>query len=75
MFVSEARLVSRLKQANIVQIFDFDRYEDTFLHHDGLRPRKVLGPSAPARAREVSKGSVFDQSRRDAEGISRPALT
>lgn len=30
MFVSEARLVSRLNHANIVQIFDFDRHENTF---------------------------------------------
>ena len=30
MFVNEARLVSRLNHANIVQIFDFDRHEDTF---------------------------------------------
>ena len=30
MFVSEARLVSQLNHSNIVQIFDFDRHEDTF---------------------------------------------
>ncbi len=30
MFVSEARLVSKLNHSNIVQIFDFDRHENTF---------------------------------------------
>lgn len=30
MFVAEARLASRLSHPNLVQIFDFDRHEDTF---------------------------------------------
>lgn len=30
MFVTEARLVSKLNHSNIVQIFDFDRHENTF---------------------------------------------
>ena len=29
MFVDEARVVSRLSHANIVQIFDFDRHGET----------------------------------------------
>jgi serine/threonine protein kinase len=52
MFVSEARLVSRLNHANIVQIFDFDRHEDTFY----IAMEYVRGVSlaqAHARAREL----------------------
>jgi eukaryotic-like serine/threonine-protein kinase len=30
MFIAEARLASRLNHANIVQIFDFDKHQDTF---------------------------------------------
>lgn len=30
MFISEARLASRLNHANLVQIFDFDKHENTF---------------------------------------------
>ncbi|QSQ18196.1 protein kinase [Myxococcus landrumensis] len=30
MFIAEARLVSRLNHANVVQIFDFDQHEDTY---------------------------------------------
>ena len=30
MFIAEARLASRLNHANMVQIFDFDRHEDTY---------------------------------------------
>ncbi|MFY0568869.1 protein kinase domain-containing protein [Archangium lansingense] len=30
MFIDEARLTSRLNHANLVQIFDFDKHEDTF---------------------------------------------
>lgn len=30
MFIAEARLASRLNHANIAQIFDFDKHEDTF---------------------------------------------
>ena len=30
MFVDEARLASRLSHANLVQIFDFDKHEDTY---------------------------------------------
>ena len=30
MFISEARLASRLNHANLVQIFDFDKHEDSF---------------------------------------------
>jgi serine/threonine protein kinase len=30
MFIQEARLASRLNHANVVQIFDFDKHEDTY---------------------------------------------
>ncbi|WP_342381338.1 protein kinase [Myxococcus stipitatus] len=30
MFIAEARLVSRLNHANVVQIFDFDQHEDSY---------------------------------------------
>ncbi len=30
MFIAEARLASRLNHLNIVQIFDFDRHDDTY---------------------------------------------
>jgi serine/threonine-protein kinase len=30
MFIAEARLASRLNHANLVQIFDFDKHEDTY---------------------------------------------
>ncbi|MHB8872883.1 MAG: serine/threonine protein kinase [Myxococcaceae bacterium] len=30
MFIAEARVASRLNHANLVQIFDFDKHEDTF---------------------------------------------
>lgn len=30
MFISEARIASRLNHGNIVQVFDFDRHEDTY---------------------------------------------
>jgi serine/threonine-protein kinase len=30
MFIAEARLASRLNHANVVQIFDFDKHEDSF---------------------------------------------
>ncbi len=53
MFVSEARLVSRLNHANIVQVFDFDRHEDTFY----IAMEYVRGVSlaqAHARARELA---------------------
>ena len=30
MFIAEARLVSRLNHANVVQIFDFDKHEDSY---------------------------------------------
>ncbi|ATB26864.1 serine/threonine protein kinase [Melittangium boletus] len=30
MFINEARLVSRLNHANVVQIFDFDKHEDSY---------------------------------------------
>nr|WP_302052858.1 serine/threonine-protein kinase [Corallococcus exiguus] len=30
MFIAEARLASRLNHANVVQIFDFDKHEDTY---------------------------------------------
>jgi eukaryotic-like serine/threonine-protein kinase len=52
MFVSEARLVSRLNHANIVQIFDFDRHEDSFY----IAMEYVRGVSlaqAHTRAREM----------------------
>jgi eukaryotic-like serine/threonine-protein kinase len=52
MFVSEARLVSKLNHANIVQIFDFDRHDDTFY----IAMEYVRGKSlaqAHQRAREL----------------------
>ena len=30
MFIAEARLASRLNHANVVQIFDFGKHEDTY---------------------------------------------
>ena len=53
MFVDEARVVSRLNHANIVQIFDFDRHGDTyFLAMEYVRGRSLS--EAHKRARELS---------------------
>ncbi len=53
MFVSEARLVSKLNHANIVQIFDFDRHENTFyIAMEYIRGRSLA--QAHQRARELS---------------------
>lgn len=53
MFVSEARLVSRLNHANIVQIFDFDRHENTFyIAMEYIRGKSLA--QAHQRARELS---------------------
>ena len=52
MFISEAKLASRLNHANIVQIFDFDQHEDTLY----IAMEYVDGTSlaqAHKRAREV----------------------
>jgi eukaryotic-like serine/threonine-protein kinase len=52
MFVNEARLVSRLNHANIVQIFDFDRHEDTlYITMEYIRGKSLA--QAHQRAREV----------------------
>ncbi len=74
MFVSEARLVSKLNHANIVQIFDFDRHDDTFyiameyvrgksLAQAHQRARELGVPLAPALAAqivvEVARGLGF----------------
>lgn len=74
MFVSEARLVSRLNHANIVQIFDFDRHENTFyiameyirgksLAQVHQRARELSVPLLPALAAqivsEVARGLSF----------------
>jgi eukaryotic-like serine/threonine-protein kinase len=74
MFVSEARLVSKLNHANIVQVFDFDRHEDTFyiameyvrgksLAQAHQRSRELGIPLAPALAAqivvEVARGLGF----------------
>jgi serine/threonine protein kinase len=74
MFVSEARLVSRLNHANIVQIFDFDRHENTFyiameyvrgksLAQTHQRARELSVPLAPVLAAqiitEVARGLSF----------------
>jgi serine/threonine-protein kinase len=53
MFISEARLASKLNHANIVQIFDFDRHEDSFY----IAMEYVRGQSladATQRATELS---------------------
>ncbi len=53
MFVSEARLVSRLNHANIVQIFDFDSHEDTFyIAMEYIRGKSLA--QAHQRSRELS---------------------
>jgi serine/threonine protein kinase len=74
MFVSEARLVSQLNHSNIVQIFDFDRHEDTFYiameyvrgvslaqAHERSRERGAQVPSIVAAqiAVEVARGLSF----------------
>jgi serine/threonine protein kinase len=74
MFVSEARLVSQLNHSNIVQIFDFDRHEDTFYiameyvrgvslaqAHERSRERGLPIPSIVAAqiAIEVARGLSF----------------
>ncbi len=74
MFVSEARLVSQLNHSNIVQIFDFDRHEDTFYiameyvrgvslaqAHERSRERGLQVPSIVAAqiAVEVARGLSF----------------
>lgn len=74
MFVSEARLVSQLNHSNIVQIFDFDRHEDTFYiameyvrgvslaqAHERSRERRAQVPSIVAAqiAIEVARGLSF----------------
>ena len=74
MFVSEARLVSKLNHANIVQIFDFDRHDDTFyiameyvrgksLAQAHQRARELGVPLPPALAAqivvEVARGLGF----------------
>ena len=53
MFVAEARLASKLNHANIVQIFDFDRHDDTFyLAMEYVRGHTLA--DAAQRARELS---------------------
>ena len=48
MFIAEARLASRLNHANVVQIFDFDKHEDTYyLAMEYVRGALALG-AAPA---------------------------
>jgi tRNA A-37 threonylcarbamoyl transferase component Bud32 len=74
MFVSEARLVSQLNHSNIVQVFDFDRHEDTFYiameyvrgvslaqAHERSRERGLPIPSIVAAqiAVEVARGLGF----------------
>ncbi len=52
MFIAEARLASRLNHANIVQIFDFDKHEDTFyLAMEYVRGRSLW--DVRRRAREL----------------------
>jgi len=51
MFIAEARLASRLNHANLVQIFDFDKHEDTYyLAMEYVRGRSLL--DARKRAKE-----------------------
>jgi len=53
MFISEARLVSKLNHANIVQIFDFDRHEDSFyIAMEYVRGRSLA--DAAHRAKELA---------------------
>jgi eukaryotic-like serine/threonine-protein kinase len=53
MFVTEARLASRLNHANIVQVFDFDRHEGTlFIAMEYIRGKSLA--QAHQRARELS---------------------
>ena len=74
MFIDEARLASQLNHANIVQIYDFDKHEDTYflameyvqgrsLWEVRQRCRERMLPMAPLMtahvAREVAKGLHF----------------
>ncbi len=74
MFVSEARLVSKLNHSNIVQIFDFDRHENTFYiameyvrgkslaqaHQRALELSIALTPALAAEiVAEVARGLSF----------------
>src|SRR5262245_19518400 len=53
MFISEARLASKLNHANIVQIFDFDRHEDSFyIAMEYVRGRSLA--DAGHRSKELS---------------------
>ena len=53
MFISEARLASKLNHANIVQIFDFNRHEDSFyIAMEYVRGRSLA--EASQRAKELS---------------------
>ncbi|MBI3182089.1 MAG: serine/threonine protein kinase [Myxococcales bacterium] len=52
MFVAEARVASRLNHPNVVQIFDFDKHEDTYyIAMEYVRGRSLL--EAQRRAREL----------------------
>src|SRR5689334_6654879 len=52
MFIAEARLASRLSHPNLVQIFDFDKHEDTYyLAMEYVRGRSLW--DARRRAKEL----------------------
>ena len=60
MFIAEARLASRLNHANVVQIFDFDRYEDTFyLAMEYVRGRSLWDVRKKSRERMVPMPPVL----------------
>ncbi len=74
MFISEARLASKLNHANVVQIFDFDKHEDTyylameFVRGHSLwdvrrRSKELMAPMPPTLAAhigaEVARGLAY----------------
>lgn len=55
MFIAEAHLASRLNHANIVQIFDFDKHEDSYY----LAMEYVNGPSLREFLRKIKEKNTF----------------
>jgi eukaryotic-like serine/threonine-protein kinase len=83
MFIAEAQVASRLNHANVVQIFDFDKHEDTYylameyvrghsLWELRRRCKEVMRPfpaTVAARiASEVARGLHHAHGQRDASG-------
>jgi hypothetical protein len=55
MFIAEARLASRLNHANVVQIFDFEKHEDTYyLAMEYVRGRRCWWRTSARRWRAAS---------------------